>query len=257
MKILAIISFVFLTLWMGCSSKVTKTNQPNLSPTELKAQQIIDNAIEAHGGKNYENLNLEFDFRKRHYRAEKRSEFFHYEKNYTDKSDKEVHDILNNESFSRTIDGEPADLTEKQIAGYSNSLNSVIYFVLLPYLLNDPAVTKNYIGEETINGTDYYKIKVTFKQDGGGKDFDDEYLYWINKKTNTMDYLAYNYQVSGGGARFRSAYNIRTVKGIRFADYINYKPLEKTMDINTFGDLFQNGGLEELSKIVTENIVVQ
>jgi hypothetical protein len=257
MKILSVISFAFLTFWMACSTKVTKTSQLNLSPTELKAQQIIDNAIEAHGGKNYENLKLEFDFRKRHFKAEKRPGFYHYEKVYSDKSGNEVHDILNNGSFTRTIDGELADLTEKQITGYSNSLNSVIYFVLLPYLLNDPAVMKNYIGEETINGTVYFKIKVTFKQDGGGKDFEDEYLYWINQETYTMDYLAYNYHVNGGGARFRSAYNIRTVKGIRFADYINYKPIEKTMDINSFGDLFQNGGLEELSKIVTENIVVQ
>ena len=109
---------------------------------------------------------------------------------------------------------------------------------------------------ENINGSKYQKVKITFNQKKGGKDFEDEYIYWINKETKTMDYLAYNYLVDGGGARFREAYNIRTIKGIRFADYVNYKPIEKTRDINTFGDLFQNQGLKELSKIESENIIV-
>ena len=129
MKIILPISIALLTFWMACSTKVANTQQSNLPPNELKAQQIIDKAIEAHGGKNYDNLKLEFDFRKRHFKAEKKPGFYHYEKVYTDKSGKEVHDILDNGSFNRNIDGEPADLTEKQIAGYSNSLNSVIYFV--------------------------------------------------------------------------------------------------------------------------------
>ena len=71
-----------------------------------------------------------------------------------------------------------------------------------------------------------------------------------------MDYLAYNYQVDGGGARFRETYNVRTIDGIRFADYVNYKPVPKTLEVSTFDSLFVNGQLEELSRIDTENVEV-
>jgi hypothetical protein len=72
-------------------------------------------------------------------------------------------------------------------------LNSVIYFATLPYKLQDASVTKTFVEEATIKGKRYDLIKVTFGQDGG-KDFDDEYMYWINKDTPS-DYLAYSYQL--------------------------------------------------------------
>ncbi len=256
MKKLLFVSFCLITIGIGCTVKAGKSNVSNLSATELKAQEIIDKSINVHGGEKYKDLNIEFDFRKRHYKVERKNGIYSYERIYSDENNQEIQDKLSNDTFTRAINGEHVDLSEKQIAGNSNSINSVVYFVLLPYFLNDPAVMKDYVGEETIEGSDYQKIKVTFKQNGGGSDFEDEYLYWINKKTYTMNYLAYNFHVNGGGARFRSAYNNRIIKGIRFADYINYKPVEKTKDINAFGELFQNQGLKELSKIETENIIV-
>jgi hypothetical protein len=63
--------------------------------------------------------------------------------------------------------------------------NSVIYFATLPYKLQDASVTKTFVEEATIKGKRYWSYKVTFGQDGGGKDFDDEYMYWINKDTQS------------------------------------------------------------------------
>ncbi len=257
MKILLfIISFAFFASWFGCTN-VAQINQPNLTSTQLEAQKIVDKAIEVHGGKKYDDLKIEFDFRNRHYKAERKEDVFKYERIFVDTADQKFHDILTNDTLTRSVNGESVDLPEKQRSAYSNSINSVIYFILLPYFLNDPAVMKDYIGDEKINGLDYQKVKVTFKQENGGKDFEDEFIYWINTKTHAMDYLAYNYLVDGGGARFRKAYNIRNIKELRFADYVNYKPIEKTRDINTFANLFQNQGLKELSKIESENIIVR
>ena len=106
---------------------------------------------------------------------------------------------------------------------YANSVNSVHYFANLPYGLNDPAVNKEFLGEVAIKDKEYYKIKVTFDQKGGGKDYEDIYLYWFNKETFKPDYLAYKFYVDGGGIRFRVAYNERYLGGIRFVDYENYE----------------------------------
>ena len=63
-----------------------------------------------------------------------------------------MYDVLTNDSFTRTADGQPIKLSEEDRQRYGNSLNSVVYFVLLPYPLNDPAVNKEYVGETTLAG---------------------------------------------------------------------------------------------------------
>ena len=141
---------------------------------------------------------------------------------------------------------------------YANSVNSVHYFVQLPYGLNDPAVKKELLGEAEIIDKKYYEVKVTFAQDGGGTDHEDEYMYWIAKDNFTVDYFAYKFYTGEGGIRFRKAYNPRMVNGIRFVDYENYK-LEpwKSVDLKTVDELFDAGKLELLSKIKTEDISVE
>ncbi len=66
---------------------------------------------------------------------------------------------------------------------YTSSVNSVLYFVQLPYLLNDPAVIKSYEGTQKVLGETYEVLKVTFRPSGGGEDFQDEYRYRFHEKT--------------------------------------------------------------------------
>ena len=72
-----------------------------------------------------------------------------------------------------------------------------------------------------------------------------------------MDYLAYLYHVNGGGARFREAHNIRTVEGIRFADYRNYKADSDDLPLEDYGRVFNEGGLVKVSDVNLENIKVR
>ena len=223
----------------------------------IQAQKIIDAAILQHGADQFAKSVVEFDFRDRHYRATRDGGKYTYERILED-SIGITHDSLSNDGFVRRINGEVADITEKKKASYSNSVNSVIYFALLPYFLNDAAVNKTYLGEATIKGENYDKIKVTFEQEGGGKDFEDEFIYWFHQNNKTMDYLAYNYRTEGGGARFRVAYNTREIQGIRFADYINLKPKDKAnLAVETFDSLYNAGELVELSRIDSENVKVK
>jgi len=82
-------------------------------------------------------------------------------------------------------------------------------------------------------------------------------MYWINKTDFTVDYLAYNYHVNEGGTRFREAYNIREVEGIRFADYNNYEPAEKFPPLQSLDSLYTSGSLSLLSKIELEDVTVK
>ena len=245
----------------SCGAKNNQSvNRPEEKPKETavdeKAQQIVDAAIEEHGGSKYEGSRVTFYFRDRHYIATRGEGKFQYERIFRDSSGAEIRDVLTHEGFYREVGGKRVALSTKDSSAYANSVNSVIYFALLPYFLNDAAVIKQYLGETTIKGAPYQKVKVTFRQDGGGEDFEDEYLYWFHKDNHTLDYLAYNFKVNGGGARFREAYSTRTSNGIRFANYRNYKPKDDNRNVAEFDDLFENGGLELLSLIELKEVRV-
>ncbi len=222
-----------------------------------KAQVIIDQSIEAHGGKRFAKSNYQFDFRGKTYRWSTEAGRFLYTRTFQD-STGQIQDHLSNDGFYRTLNGERLVTTHEQDSMYSNSVNSVLYFARLPYGLNDPAVNKKYLGEESIKGKKYHKVEVTFDQEGGGKDYTDVFVYWFDQQSHYLDYLAYSYETDGGGLRFRKAFNPRSVGGIRFQDYVNYKAeLQEGREAASLGQLYETAELDSLSSILNENISLQ
>lgn len=224
-------------------------------PSQPKADKIVQKAIKIHGGDLYENSVIDFDFRGRHYTIERNNGLFTYHRIFED-SLGTYHDVLDNHGFSRALNGKPVSLDEEWAQKYTRSVNSVAYFALLPFGLNDAAVNKELLGEETILDKAYYKVKVTFNQEGGGEDHDDVFVYWFDKENYHMDFFGYSYNTDGGGIRFREAVNIREVGGLVFADFINYAGKHDDTDVSGLMEKFKNGELKKLSKIDLENIKV-
>ncbi|MBY0434974.1 MAG: hypothetical protein K2U26_12765 [Cyclobacteriaceae bacterium] len=220
-------------------------------------QKIVDKAITIHGGDRYLNCTVEFDFRKRHYIARREGGNFSYERIFSD-STSTTHDYLTNTGFVREINDQKQDLPDSMVTRYTASVNSVLYFALLPYGLNDPAVNKKLMGNTMLESQPYYIIEVTFGQQGGGEDFEDKFYYWIHKKNFTVDYLAYSFEENKTrDIRFRKVLKRQVVGGITFQDYINYKPKEPGKKLEEAQSLFESGQLEELSRIELENVVVK
>lgn len=229
--------------------------QESLETTKDKAQFIVDQAIKTHGGEAYEQLEVSYKFRKGTYSIHNQGAEFEYTRSF-EKDGQRIKDIVNNAGFERQIDGQTISVPDTMVARYSGSVNSVNYFAQLPYHLNDAAVNKTYEGTTTIKDKTYQVVKVTFDEAGGGEDFDDVYYYWFAAENYQLDYLAYSFHVNKGGVRFRSAYNIRTIDGIRFQDYVNYKAAKDT-PLADLPKLYEAGELEELSRIELENIEVK
>ncbi|TXD85291.1 deoxyribose-phosphate aldolase [Subsaximicrobium wynnwilliamsii] len=220
----------------------------------LSAEDLIQKTIEISGSNKLKNAKLEFDFRDTHFKAVRQNGRFALEREF--QADQgEVRDLLTNEGFVRFVNAEKVMLIDSMATAYAASVNSVHYFAVLPYDLDAASVNKELLQDVTIKDALYHTVKVTFNESGGGEDFDDEYLYWINTETFKIDYLAYSYEEEDGlGYRFREAYNERFVEGVRFVDYNNYKPKSNTMSLSDMPKLFNNGELELLSKIETENV---
>lgn len=239
-----ILLFILTTSIYSCGKEVKDVDE------------IVNKSIAVSGGNLFENSSIEFDFRDKYYKAIRNNGKFQYERIFED-SMGIVKDILNNKGFKRFINESPFEVSDEKQTAYTSSVNSVHYFSVLPYGLNASAVNKTYLGKVKINKKAYYKIKVTFIEDGGGEDFEDVFIYWINTKTFKADFLAYSYnEADGMGVRFREAYNERYIKGIRFVDYNNYKPKNENASLENLDDLFEEDGLSLLSKIELKNIFV-
>ena len=183
---------------------------------------------------------------------------FQYERFYDD-STGSVHEVLNNDDLYREVDGVRVTLTEKEWLKMEEDVNSVVYFALLPFPLNDPAVQKRYLGTATLDDEPYHKVEVTFAQEGGGRDYSDRFIYWFHRDRGTMDYLSYFYYTNVTGSRFRKAYNVRDIGGVRFADFHNYKADVDTFrldNVEHYDAAYHAGGLSVVSEIVLENVTV-
>ena len=217
------------------------------------AQHLIDQAITAHGGDDWQGKRITFDFRKFHLTLEEQNGKFRYERAQRDSLGAEIRDVLTNDTFVRTVNGQKQPLDSVQVGKYSRSVNAMAYFVLLPFKLRDPAVLADYVGERTVDGQRYDKVRVRFQAEGGGTDHGDTFCYWFNQQTHTMDYLAY----SDGGPRFRKAMNPQVVGGIRFQDYINYKGNDTdTTAAIRYDQKYTDNEFTELSRIENKNIRV-
>lgn len=238
-------------------SETTKKQHKPSFESNAEGKAIIKETVKAAGGKKYETATITYDFRDEAYKIERNCGEFEFK--HTTKNDKgqTVVDRLDNTGFTRFVDKRQKNLADTTANNLRNSLNSVNYFVELPFGLNANAVHKKYLGDEEINGETYSKIKVAFSQEGGGEDHEDIYMYWIDPKQKTIAYFAYSFEVNGGGMRFRKAHNPRTVGGIRFVDYENYAPKEKgSVAIEDVGKAFENDKLKKVSDVEINNVKV-
>lgn len=239
--------FLFTILLLSCQNE----------KKELTANQIIDKAIEAAGGEKYDSASIEFTFRNKKYSSKRNDGLFELTRTQTDTSGATIKDILYNDGFKRLVNEKEVQLPDSLMTKYAESVNSVHYFVQLPYGLNSPAVIKELKGEDVIKGKKYYQVQVTFRQEGGGSDHQDIYMYWIDKKDFSVDYLAYRFYVNDGGIRFRVAVNPRKIKGIRFVDYLNYKTDDLDTPLEHLDEMYEAGRLKKVSEIKNKNLKVE
>lgn len=251
MRLAYIYVIILAFLFASCSSPSAKKDDTTVAS---KAEQIIEEAIAFHGGDAYNDANIGFGFRQKMYHAHISPDGFQYSQEYTDSLGSHYR-VLTNSGYTAKLNSIPLELSPKDSVSAASALNSIIYFALLPRFLSDDAVHAKLLDNETINTKEYYTIRVTFSEAGGGDDFEDVYRYWFDTEDYSMDYLAYSFWENEGGSRFRKATNVRRVNGILFQDYINYTgPSPDSLEY--ISGLYREGKLEKLSEIKLDRLKV-
>jgi len=222
---------------------------------------VIDSARTAHGASILENAVVTFNFRGDTYRLRQEDGRFHYRRSYTDSLGRAVTEGITTQGPYRVVEGDTVSLSAAERDDVHTTVNSVTYFALLPAPLGDPAVQPTYSGRDTIDGVPYHRIRVTFRQEGGGDDWQDVFLYWFRADTYAMDYLAYAYGQGAGeepGTRFREAYNVRRIEGVRMADYNNYAAdTLSARQMTQYPDLLAQEALRLVSRIEIDSVQVR
>lgn len=223
------------------------------TPREISATQLINESVKAHGFDQSE-FTIEFDFRDYHYELIRKSGYYSYSRQKL-VEDQIIKDVMTSKKkLHRFVNDSLIQLPDSLTQDYSSSLNSVHYFFQLPKPLKDPAVIAEVLGIVSIKGKSYWSLKISFHEEDGGEDFEDEFRYWIHTESYRIDYLAYNYLTDGGGTRFREAFNPSEIEGFYFQDYKNFKPPNKFESLDNLPLLFEKGQLEKISLIENKNI---
>lgn len=227
------------------------------TPAEVNpAAAILRDARVAHGVEALDHAVVSFSFRGTPFAVERDGGRFSYTREWTD-STGSGRDVLRNDGLVRTVDGVEVALDERGYRIAEEAVNSVVYFALLPYALADAAVQPRLVGADTLAGAPYHLVEVTFEQEGGGRDYQDRFLYWIHQERATMDFLAYSYETNGGGARFRQAVNPRTVDGVRLADYLNFSAEPLSPSLERMGHMWAADSLDLLSEINLDGVRIE
>ncbi len=216
----------------------------------IDARSIIDSSVMVNGGERFSNMDVSFTFRNALIRIKNDKGNYLYSRMFKDSATSDtIVDQLTNSGFTRSRNNVLIELDVEEKEKLSNAVNSIAYFSLLPYKLQEPAVVANYLGDMNIMDRSYQKVKVTFLKEGGGKDYKDEFCYWFNKQTHFIDYLAY----TKGGPRFRVATKQHIVNGMHFQDYDNYQFADTTIPVQDYDKIFLQGKMQLLSQINTSN----
>lgn len=221
------------------------------------ATEMLDRAYRAHGAGALARASMSFGFRGEQYVATRDRGIFVYERLYEDSAGT-VRDFINNDGSYREVNGRNVSINARTAASILGKINSVVYFASLPFPLRDPAVRSRYLGTTSLDGIAYSKIEVTFVQEGGGPDYQDRFVYWINRRTGHIEFLAYHYLTNETGSRFRRLVNPREVGGFRIVDHVNYRAVPDTIgrNVDRFDELYENGALEVVSEVKHENVRV-
>ena len=128
---------------------------------------------------------------------------------------------VSNDTVELWRDGAPIQLSDTDSSKIRDWVMARVYFVFLPFRLDDPSVIQQDLGLESWGERQLHKIKVTFVPESSSG-AEDEFLFWFDPQNQRLVQFAYSFSGNPGGLRFRRAFNYRRIGGILFFDQENW-----------------------------------
>ena len=246
------------TLATGLLLVLTTAGSAAAKDAPVQQLDIIDRAIEHHGGARYTSTTTSLDLCSKSgcFAVQARVNDGQFDFTVRGKANEGERTVrLTNSRLEHWRDGALAPVAAVDEEGLRNWVMARVYFPFLPFRLNDPSVWKQDLGTEIWDGRELHRVKVTFTA-GTSSDADDEYTYWFDPETGRVEHFAYTYKGSPGGLRFRTATNHRRVGGILFFDQENYGAEGDELSVDDIDPAYA-ATLELVSTVELRNLVVR
>jgi hypothetical protein len=220
-------------------------------------EDVIRAAIDRYGGDAFDQVAVRWEFRGVPFEVHRDRGLFRYQRTVADSLGRAHVEVMENDGTWIEVDGVRQEVDEATVRRIESAVNSTVYLGFLPFRLDDSAVRLQDLGTGEVAGESYRKIQVTFQEDGGGRDWQDRFVYWFREGDWTLDYLAYWEAVDPPVTRFRRAMNRREVGGIVVQDYENFTAEDDAVDISDYDRLFEEGRLTLVSVIEFDEVNVE
>ena len=211
-------------LLLACAGPEPAPEPPPAAPPGTTARlEIVDRAIEHHGGDLFERsrVRLTVASRSGSFDVDSTIEGDRFEYVIRASAGDDPREYRrDNAALEVTEGGEPMAMDERERRRAESYVNQRMYFLFLPYKLNDPGTWKEDQGLEEWSGRQLHRVRVTFAA-GSSDGADSAYLYWFDPETARLEQFAYDYS-EGTGLRFRTLRNYRRIGGLLFYDADNY-----------------------------------
>lgn len=197
--------------------------RPAPPPGTSDRLEIVDRAIEFHGGALFEQsrVRLTVASRSGSFDVDSLADGHRFKQRIRASNGSDEREYRrDNAVLEVTEGGQPMEMDETERARAESSVNQRMYFLFLPYKLNDPGTYKEDEGLEEWNGRQLHRVRVTFEP-GTSDGADSAYVYWFDPETARLEQFAYDYS-EGTGLRFRVLTNYRRIGDLLFYDADNY-----------------------------------
>jgi len=243
--------FILLFSFFSCKEESKRT-------AVVDADTLLENTINAHGGNLYKNSIISFKFKSFNYTLKRDDNDYEYQ------MIREEKDVLKeaktfNGGFEYFEDGEQKELSARLSSMFTNRINSMAYWIYIPYEFSTNDAIKEYIGKDVLRGNEYHKLKITYRQFEGLPEDDRIYILWIDTKKFEIDFVAVGNLNDTNGKKFYAAGNKRKIKGMLFSDYEMYNTKTKSKEINfeDLGTSYNIGAMLRDNIVTYENISVE
>lgn len=224
------------------------------------AEDVVRAAIERHGGDRFEEVSIRWDFRTFPFGLDRDHGRYRYHRVMLDEIEIDIHQVMENDGVWIEMNGAGQEVDMATAASIESQINSTVYLGFLPFRLDDEAVRLADLGTAELEGRPFRKVEVTFDQEGGGRGWENRFVFWFRDGEWTLDYFAYSEPTDPPATRFRRAVNPREIGGLRIQDYENYTVDDPSVpadfDIAEYDRLFEEGRVRLVSTVEFENVQV-
>lgn len=220
--------------------------------------EIVDRAIEHHGGEIYHRSESEMTMCSGSgcYRISVRMDdgmYVYRVAGPISTGHREVE--ASNDALAHWHEGAPQQVAPADEQRLRDWAMARIYFVYLPFRLNDPGVIQRDLGLEIWDGRRLQRVKVTFPV-GSSTDAQDEFMYWFDPSSARLEQFAYSFEGEPGGIRFRRLFNHRRIGGLLFFDQENLGLGGEHLSVDRITPAFVKESMRDISTVTLEDVRV-